>query len=464
MILSRIFVFLLENLDCTWEIRGDDCGTSNDKCESFVSLQLARAHIWSGDFLRIFTDPDNNCRPDYPKNILLAQVSGFYEGGEFPPISATGCLLVQFKTDPNQERSYGAVNMGDGFLATYHRDNRDMSISECDGRSWGADCSFNAHCVGTTHIFLSGEEPQLFASSGLLIRSDFFDENPDVSASVTYPNDLDCTFEFQASGNQIFVLMEVYYDLESTHDLLWLQTGSVSSDFGVKPYAVLTGRHNTSNGQEDPERYYIPTDESGIASVRLTTDARGRRLGFYAQVRGVNDINAPNGNICERGYSGTFCEFPYCIAHNRLEKDVKSSQGLSSAYVLGRVTSQSNGRHVRPMPWSTDSGCVWPLISETTLSGVLSIRLVFHSPLDLEPYPVLAAGDKLIIRTNEEDSDFFIEQCDSNEMCSYPWQVMFYMFIVAHDSTYIHGIQFSLYHLLFPSDRDLRSIWWLHRA
>lgn len=414
---------MLENLDCTWEIRADDCFTSNDLCQDLVSVELTSARIWSGDFIRIYTDLDNNCTPDSDKKILLAQVSGDYSNGDFPPVTAKGCLLVQFLTDPNQERSYGGVdNGGDGFEALYNRDADSMeTITGCEGTSWGKECTFLEHCIGTTRMFLSATESKPFSSSGWLRREDFFDIDSPPPFLSPYPNDLDCIFEFQVSKSQKWVLVEMFYDLESTHDLLLLQTGSPSSEFGLKPYAVLTGRHNSSVG----EKYYIPTDESGIASVELTTDAQGRRLGFFAQARAVDDseVDFNSDTACEVGYSGAFCEFPYCISSNKLQQAAKP-KGLSNSYVLGRVKSQSEGWYVRPMPWSSDSGgCVWPLVSGLMKSGVVSIRLVFNSLFDLEPYPVLAAGDKLIIRTDINDTEFFMEQCESDETCSFPWQV-----------------------------------------
>jgi hypothetical protein len=182
-----------------------------------------------------------------------------------------------------------------------------------------------------------------------------------------------------------------------------------------------------------PDVYRVPADPSGMVTVRLTTDSRGRHRGFHAKVAAVSasDVIVPGIHdryaFChEAGYSGFGdCEIPHCIAQNRLAPP-RNFDGVGTPYQLGRVVSQAEGLSVPAMPWSPQpGGCVWPLADYDGLlkSGIVAIRLMFNTPLDLEPYPVSAVGDKLVIQTSNEDAEFFLEQCDSDEVCSFPWQV-----------------------------------------
>jgi hypothetical protein len=356
-------------------------------------------------------------------------------------------MLVQFETDANQERSYGdTLNQGDGFLARAETVplgcdcSTDLGLGcfedglcECGGQAWGGDCSRVDHCLGTNRIELYDGEAVVVASSGSLSPADFKFNDPSsllyIDPDMAYPNDLDCSFDFHVnlalSNNKHFIEVEIFYDLEATHDLLWLQTGTNSSETGIVPYAVLTNTSANSGDPQEPEVYYVPTDDLDMASLRLTTDARGRRRGFYARVRATNAIDG--SETCERGYSGSECEIPYCRSQNTLGTTDWLGTSANRNFVLGRVVSQSLNHHVRAMPW--EGGCAWPLDDGgNALVGKVAIRLVFNLPLDLEPHPVSAVGDKLIIRTNERDTAFFIEQCSSDETCSFPWQVSTYMF------------------------------------
>jgi hypothetical protein len=181
-----------------------------------------------------------------------------------------------------------------------------------------------------------------------------------------------------------------------------------------------------------PMFYHVPTDPSGMVTVRLTTDSRGRHRGFHATVFAVSTTDVIAAGIHDRyalcleaGYSGFDCEIPHCIAQNR-PAPPRNFNGVGTPYQLGRVVSQAEGLSVPAMPWAPQTGgCVWPLADYDGLlkGGIVAIRLVFNTPLDLEPHPVSAVGDKLIIQTSNEGAEFFLEQCDSDEVCSFPWQV-----------------------------------------
>lgn len=433
-----------DNLSCQWQIRGTDCNTESDGCESLVELHFETLRVWSGDRIRVYSDPDFKC--DSSSSVLLAQVSGVYgESDQLPPrIRAVGCMLVVFETDPNQERTYGD-DSGDGFVASYDRNsigcqsNSDCNgercnqgMCECGGTKWGADCSERKHCFGKTHIRLFEDESQIVTSSvGLLYSASLTNDPVPNSASrdplEAYPNDLDCTFDIVANGEFKLLQLAIFYDLEPAYDLLWLQSGSDGSPSGKTNYAVLTGNHSTP---AVPEVYFLPLD-GGKASLRLTTDARGRRLGFRAEVQAVRDVvkaSAPeyrSENPClVSGSSGYACDFPHCITQNRLAPAMSRP---SSSYVLGRVVSQTPGLPVQPMPWERDGGCTWPLLhAGFNTWDIVALRLIFNFPLDLEPHPVSAVGDKLVVRKEVnsifEDTAIFIEECDSDELCSYPWQ------------------------------------------
>jgi len=404
-----------DNLNCTWELRA--AADARNVQISFDSLRL-----WSGDFVRVYTNSfSQECAPGDPSNVLVGQFSGFMsDQGPLPPLRGVGCLLVELLTDANQERSYGGLS-GDGMSLSYNlssrgcRSSSDCSgsfcdsttgLCECGGESWGADCSHVDHCFGTSRIALrNAGTSQNLASSG-------------TASAGNYPNDLDCSFEVQAFNGENFVEVTVDYDLEPTHDLLWLQSSSLSSFHssgkGPSTQIVLTG-------EGESEVYMIPTDAAGFVTIRLTTDARGRRQGFKASVRALFD-DENRGSCKEPGSSGSFCETNHCIAENRLQS-ARASQSVASSHLLGRVVSQTPGLSVPPMPWASDGGCVWSLAKAQNNDAIVALRLVFNSPLDLETHPTTAVGDKLIIRSEgSTDATFFLESCNSDEACSSTWQ------------------------------------------
>ena len=405
-----------DNLNCTWELQA--ATDARNVQVTFDSLRL-----WSGDFVRVYTNPFSlECVPGDPSNVLVGQFSGFIsDQGPLAPLRGVGCLLVELVTDANQERSYGGRSLGDGILFSYDLDSRGCQSSsdcsgspcdsttglcECGGESWGADCSHVDHCFGTSRIALrNAGTSQNLASSG-------------TASAVNYPNDLDCSFEVQAFNGENFVEVTVDYDLEPTHDLLWLQSGSLSSfnsGNGPSTQIVLTGE-----GQS--KVYMIPTDAAGFVTIRLATDARGRRQGFTASVRALFDDE--NRDRCkEPGSSGSFCESSHCIAENQLQLATASLRSVASSHVLGRVVSQTPGLSVPPMPWASDGGCVWSLAKAQNNDAIAALRLVFNSPLDLETHPTTAVGDKLILRSDgSTDAMFFLESCNSDEACSSSWQ------------------------------------------
>ena len=158
---------------------------------------------------------------------------------ELPKFRAQSCIMVHFSTDGNQERSYNdAENQGDGFVAKTYL-SPDLQPEE----------SFTKQCVGTSYIDLTSGRQEL--SSG--------DDSP-------YPNDLDCIWELKAdvSGFPKYVAFRVEYDLEPTFDYLELYSGSLAST-EAKLHALLSPESTTGT-------YYIPTDENGVASIRLVTD------------------------------------------------------------------------------------------------------------------------------------------------------------------------------------------------
>ena len=192
-----------------------------------------------------------------------------------------------------------------------------------------------------------------------------------------YPNDLNCIYELDF-GQTSFELARIdfYYDLEPTFDLLRLYTGSGEN---ATQYNVISGQ------QSQLETHYVPIDENGIASLQLTTDDKGRRRGFYAEVGG----DYYHKSSCGNGRFGSHCAPQYCLAHNKL---LNSKRHFESKYDLGRVMSQDSSKFVRAMPWAPDGGCGWEI--RTTPSVVM--RLMMNEPIDLEPRPSNKIGDSLI--------------------------------------------------------------------
>lgn len=229
--------------------------------------------------------------------------------------------------------------------------------------------------------------------------------------SVRYPNNLDCTFELHAGKWASHVEVQIWYDVEQTHDALFLSTGA-QQDGTINPYVVLTG-----TGER--ETYYIPVDERGVVSIQLSTDSQGRRKGFFGRVRSSYSVRTKSH--CSGGFSGTACEIPHCSYDNQ----VAYPQNGRRPFDLGRVTSQPADRGVPFMPWAPEGGCKWPLdlAPSSSWRDAVGIRLNFISPLDLEAYPQSSVGDSLVIRTNNGESRFFVEECKSDENCGMEWQV-----------------------------------------
>ena len=363
----------------------------------FVSLSFLTVRVWSGDYIKVYSD-EGNCSPSSRTKVLLAQITGM--DPVIPQFKAESCILVHFDTDGNQERSYGGLsNTGDGFFAeatynygscpgsSYHDTERGLCL--CRDNSWGSDCSITDHCLGTSFITLE----------------DLYDTKSLASGSGIYPNDLDCVWEVQANtGN--YVIFRVKYDLEPTFDLLELYSGSLGSD-GATPFITLTGVSNSF------VEYYIPTGNFGTVTIRLVTDTRGRKKGFEGTVKATSESSPPLP--------------PFCLAENEFETPEASTNlgyGLDKDYVIGRVVSQQEGYVVRPTPWAKDGGCKWALPSDVDVpKRVDAIRLIFKFPLDLEPHPPSAVGDKILISSGGLTEEIFVEQCTSDEVCSYPWQV-----------------------------------------
>jgi len=429
-----------DNLNCWLTIQAIDCSEDTYPCETFVRVELDQMRVWSGDFLRVFADPYNKlCDKDSPTKVLLAQWSGLYDEETsgatllnlFPPIVARSCLLIQFETDGNSERSYGDVdNKGDGFELTYDRNYAgcldsshcngfpcEEGLCECDGIHWGADCSFVDYCLGTQKI-------QLIPGQSLMIESSSKSFQADGNFRKSYPNDLDCSWELELvnpsndGSAKRLAKVELRYDLEATHDLLWLNSGPVASTpMSDSTYAVVTG-----TSTQEPEIYFLPFDENGIAHLRLRTDAMGRRGGFVAYIEVIVE-NHPF-ECTEPGVSGELCEINHCVVDNNFITPSESTNTLNQDMVIGRIVSQVPSLPVNAMP-STECGWTLP---DSSLSNAEALRLAFQFPLSLEPHRANAGGDELVIHVWDTDNNvdefthIYVEECGSDAACNHWWQ------------------------------------------
>ena len=95
--------------------------------------------------------------------------------------------------------------------------------------------------------------------------------------------------------------------------------------------------------------------------------------------------------------------------------------GVDPDYQIGRVVSQIAARSI-----PANSNCTWAFGVPGCLEQKERIRLRFNSPLDLEPQPVSAIGDKIVVAAQGNMvTEIFVEKCDTDDVCSYPWQVIF---------------------------------------
>ena len=417
-----------DNLHCTWEIRAVDCvDPEHDTCQRFIELSFVMLKLWSGDFVRVYSDPSRQrCQIGSDSLVLEAKLSGFF----LPPmLKAKGCLLVVFETDANSEKVY-AGSEGDGFLANYDRGtlacdgpqdcnsfpcNDESGLCECGGVAFGASCSFDIFCVGTNRLFLQRGSPEILASTPLAQPSQLRLARDEIAIDpkLAYPNDLDCSFDISVPVGSV-VKVEVYYDLEPSHDFLYLQSGTKSFGTTLSTYATLSGTSRTT----DPKVFYVPTDSLGFASIRLSTDSRGRRQGFYATVRAFYMPVQNDAPCALLGYSGRGCEVPHCIARNNFQ----SAKNLGHAsHSVGRVVSQSPGLII---PSAAECEWVIPTKVLQEAKDFVSVRLIFNRPLDLEPKPRLAPGDQLAITSGSvtESAIIFVEKCRADTDCRLSWQ------------------------------------------
>lgn len=200
--------------------------------------------------------------------------------------------------------------------------------------------------------------------------------------------------------------------------------------FQADAVTFITGTHKTSG---TAEKYYIPVDNEGFATVRFTSDARGRRRGFTAVVkpeRKSDPYLGTNTPCPVPGQSGFNCQTNHCIKENRL---IDPAQHLpTNRYILGRVVSQTSDQLVPAMPWAPDGGCVWNLSidgMQYPVGDAVALRLVFNMPFDLESFPAnqKVVGDKLVIKQVKRNSpesvqNIFMEKCENFETCSESWQ------------------------------------------
>ena len=134
----------------------------------------------------MYTVNEGNWYTDITSKVLLGKITGL--DPELPTFQAMKCIIVHFRSDGNQERSYSDIeNQGDGFNAkTFLTTCCSNNINDCC--YWSTpihnprEPSFTKHCIGTSHIELSGWLKQDLSSG---------DDKP-------YPNDLDCLWEIQA--------------------------------------------------------------------------------------------------------------------------------------------------------------------------------------------------------------------------------------------------------------------------
>jgi len=355
--------------------------------------------------------------------LYLLSLSGpFYQ----PPFRSSACIVVEFDTDGNQERGYAVdETYGDGFEIFYSRSGVPKSdhcngnawdsdgLCLCNGTSWGGDCSHTSFCIGNTRVKIEEGKTYELQSSVHATEMALSSDN-DIHFIVgqdkhPYPNDLDCTYELDFGVDSFdetrVARIELYYDIEEAFDFLRLRSG-LDED---STYNVLSGRHS------HPETFYIPVDENGIASLHFTTDDKGRRRGFYAKISGDYSPNL----TCDLGRFGSRCESSYCL-HKR--NAFQKAGGNESESFAGRVISQDLKSSIRPMPWAPDGGCMWEIKPNIDFTG--AIRLIFNTPIDLEPHSVNNVGDKVIFASvgNEQNTELFVESCESDEICDFPWQ------------------------------------------
>mmetsp|Transcript_2323 Transcript_2323/g.4941 ORF Transcript_2323/g.4941 Transcript_2323/m.4941 type:complete len:1585 (+) Transcript_2323:305-5059(+) len=403
------------------------CGWTIHALDGLVEVRVQRLRVWSGDFVRIYSG-GAGCPGDKPRT-LLAQLSGMYENEDLPdalpPFRSSACIVVEFDTDAIQERGYAVdEEYGDGFEIFYSRDSvpeRDCNGKDwdsdglclCGGEAWGGDCSHNSFCIGTTRVNITKGTTHKLLSS-FHATKEALSSDPDRHFIIgeyefPYPNDLDCAYELDLREPAFdLARVELYFDLEETFDLLRLQSGSGEN---TTQYNVVSGRQSSS------ETFYVPVDEKGMASLHLTTDDKGRRRGFYAEISGVHSselsfLTPP----CEVGRFGSRCESAYCLQRNTFHQSAQGSH---------RLTSQDQSSFVRAMPWAPDGGCEWEIEPNGDSTG--AIRLIFNNliGIDLEPYPATSAvGDKVIIKSSGDGqgAELFIESCENNDTCDFTWQ------------------------------------------
>jgi hypothetical protein len=437
-----------DNLHCLWAIRA---ATGSN----WLRLNFTSLRVWSGDIVRVYEVPVNSGTPAwYRRGRLMAQLSGIDHTWPILRTGNTNHVLVEFKTDNNAETCYNSAQ-GDGWSLSYDRAVTGCSTAaQCSGHGqcigsncvcnagWGgADCSYSS-CLGTTVAT---------AASGV-----FQSDANALSQSNLYPNDAECVFISRGNSGQV-VEFDIVMDLEDTFDFVTLQAGPAAPGSSTTPHARLTG--------EVTRTVVVPTDSFGDASLRFTTDNKGRRSGFRAAFRRRTASSGSSQNcahlnscqstsqghcvsdacVCTNGWAGFDCSSPTCTAQVLHAGKPWSTAGTPASpdTTVADAGVRRSGINGLIPPVST---CQWQLNTGRSVA-IAGVRLYLTKPgtnltnrqyraaqhpsdheraglMDIEPSRRGSANDFVTISTAGVGTpiSLALQLCDRDEECAESWQ------------------------------------------
>jgi hypothetical protein len=434
-----------DGLHCLWGIKSKPSGVPGTA--QYLLLNFTTLRVWAGDLVRVYQTPTlhNETGAYSGAGPLIAQLSGIDHA--WPTLRSSHDVLVEFKTDLNAETCYNFPE-GDGWTLVYDRadrgctSNADCNQGQCNSglcaciSGWGgADCSYPS-CLGTVSVQSTSGT---FKSSVHALES-----------MHLYPNNAECVFVSRGSIGDV-VQFTIDIDLEETFDYLEVRAGQSSAHSVEEPYAKLSGQLQRT--------MVVLTDAAGDASLRFTTDNKGRRSGFIATFQRQqpsptscahlnNCGTSPHSKCvegqceCGDGWAGLDCSSPICtpqpvLISNTSEAGVirSGTAGLMPPLAhcewqidAGQRNEISGVRFYLTSPGCSVPGCVRDNCDCSALNRTVRAGLHPHHAgrvgwIDIESSIRGSGGDFVTIQSaGQAPLPLALHRCKRNQDCYESWQ------------------------------------------
>jgi hypothetical protein len=433
-----------DRLHCLWGVKAKPVGSSG--ATQFLLLNFTSLRVWSGDVVRVYETSTLHKAAGGLSGAgqLIAQLSGIDHS--WPALRSSRDVLVEFKTDSNAETCYNLPE-GDGWTLAYNRADT--------GCASDADCSHHGHCSAGRCDCVSGwggadcSHPSCLGTISVSSTAGTFRSSVHALKSThLYPNNAECIFVTRGSVGDV-VELTIELDLEETWDFLEVRAGQSSA--ANKLHAKLSGHAKRT--------IIVPTDAAGDASLRFTTDNKGRRSGFIATfLRRQKLSSAPCAHlnncgvsphsrcvkgrcVCGAGWAGVDCSSNTCTPQPVLLMGNESEAGVIRSGTAGlmpqlatcewQISAGQRNEISGLRLYLTSPGCRYGACARDNCdcSAVnRTVRAGLHpsSParriglIDIEPSKRGSGGDFVTIQP--AGLRLSLQSCTRNEECSDSWQ------------------------------------------